>query len=478
MNARTGLARTGPIRVAVYLRQSLDAQGTGLAVARQEQACQRWVSDRTGMAVVTTYTDNDMSATKRRVRPGFAQMLADAKRGEFDLIVAYHLDRLTRTIRDLLPLLELAKDHGVGTTTVEGDLDLTSDMGRMVAGILAVVANAEVERKAARQMLANEQRAQMGKAGPGPRPFGYEDDRVTVRRPEATVVKRAYRSLLAGASASAIARDMNERGVVTTFGNPWKHHSVKQMLTNPRYAGLRSHRGEVVGEAEWKAIVDEQTWRSAVSILTDASRRTNQRPGGERARLLTGIARCGVCDDGTTVLGGSRAAGEPTYRCRKSKHMERKAGAIEQVVRQRVVDRLARDDAADLMVDRSAPDFEALQAEALTISDRKKALRAEFVADDSLTPAWLRETMGALDARQAEVESRMAHTSRAHMFADLLRANDITSAWDALSLERQRAVVAALFTITIHKGKAGGNTRRGPMPFDLSTITITERAAQ
>lgn len=465
------------MRVAIYLRQSLDAEGTGLAVARQEKACQRWVADRATMTVVATYTDNDMSATKRRVRPGFAQMLADAKRGDFDMVVAYHLDRLTRTIRDLLPLLELAKDHGVGTTTVEGDLDLTSDMGRMVAGILAVVANAEVERKAARQMLANEQRAQMGLPGAGPRPFGYEADRLTVRRSEAAEVKRAFKSLLAGASASGIARDMNARGLTTTFGNPWAHHSVKQLLTNPRYAGLREHRGEVVGAAAWKAIVDEQTWRSAVSILTDASRRTNMRPGNERARLLTGIARCGVCDDGTTVLGGSRGAGQPTYRCRgKAKHLERRAEVIEQVLRQRVIDRLSREDAAGLLVDQTAPDFDALQAEALTISDRIKAVRAEFVADDSLTPLWLRETIGALEARRAEVESRMAHTSRAAVFADLVRAADTGAAWDALSLERQRAVVSALFTVTIHKGKPGGNTRQGPMPFDLSTLTITEHA--
>ena len=89
-----------------------------------------------GHTVVRVYTENNTSASKRRVRPKFRDMLADAVKGEFDLILADHLDRLTRSIRDLLPLLDLATEHGVGTTTVSGELDLTTDMGRMLAGIL------------------------------------------------------------------------------------------------------------------------------------------------------------------------------------------------------------------------------------------------------------------------------------------------------------------------------------------------------
>src|SRR4051812_35884784 len=116
-----------PQRVALYLRQSLDADGTGLAMARQQRACERYVAERPHLSVVATYTDNDISASTRRMRPAFAQMLADARAGEFDLVVSVHLDRLTRTIRDLLPLLDLAKNEGVGTTTVSGELDLTTD---------------------------------------------------------------------------------------------------------------------------------------------------------------------------------------------------------------------------------------------------------------------------------------------------------------------------------------------------------------
>jgi hypothetical protein len=194
-------------------------------------------------------------------------------------------------------------------------------MGRMVAGILAVVAGAEVERKGARQTLANEQRAQSGKVSTaGRRPFGFAEDRVRHDRSEAAALRRVYRSLLAGKSASGVARDLNQRGLTTPSGRRFTHHAVRQVLMNPRNAGLMTRHGEVLRDvaATWKPIVDEPTWRSAVSKLTDPARRTNHT--NERTRLLTGIALCGVCNDGTTVLGASRKYrvgpgedGEPVY---------------------------------------------------------------------------------------------------------------------------------------------------------------------
>jgi hypothetical protein len=86
--------------------------------------------------------------------------------------------------------------------------------------------------------------------------------------------------------------------------------------------------------------------------------------------------------------------------------------------------------------------------------------------------------MADLERRRAEVEARMAHTPRALLYGDVIRAADPEAAWDALPLTRQRAILDALFTVTVHRGRAGGNTRNlsdGTQPLDLSTITITER---
>lgn len=343
----------------------------------------------------------------------------------------------------------------------------------MVAGILVVVASAEVERKGARQSLANRQRAEGGKPyAAGPRPFGFTDDRVTHHRAEAAALRRGYKALLGGGSVSSICRDLNERGLLTNQGKQWTHQSLRRTLMAPRYAGLREYRGEVIGPATWAPIVPEPMWRAAVAILTDKSRRTNLRPGGERARLLTGIATCGVCGDNTTVIGGSRGSGQPTYRCRTGKHLDRLAEPLESAVRGAVIDRLSRDDARDLLVDHDAPDLEALDEEALTIDNRIREVQAEFVHNDGSSPAWLRDIMAGLVTRRAEVEGRRAHRSNVLLFGDIIEADDKHAAWDGLPLTRQRAILSTLFTITIKRGKVGGNSRGGPRPLDLSTLTI------
>jgi site-specific DNA recombinase len=324
-------------RVAIYLRQSLDANDDRAAVLRQLRACERWCAERStpsvAYEVVKIYEDNDTSATKsRRARKDFTAMLAGAKAGEFDLIVSYHLDRLTRTIRDLLPLLELATKLNIGTTTVSGDIDLASDMGRLVAGILAVVANAEVDRKAARQILANQQRAEVGDPHiGGARPIGYDrcerskDEqhlpKIVIREDEAKHIRAAYQNLLAGRSCSAIARDLNAAGVRTTKRNTkrqglFSHNAVVDVLTNPLYAGKKVYRDEIVRDGNWEPLVDETTWRSAVAILKDPSRRTNHNAGGTRRWIGSGIYRCGVCAANgveETVVATYRESGVRVY---------------------------------------------------------------------------------------------------------------------------------------------------------------------
>ncbi len=264
----------------IYRRQSLDANGDGLAVQRQLNACRTLIRQRSWQEVADPYTDNSVSASGKRPRPEFNRMLADAKAGMFDVVVASDLDRLTRTVEDFLVLRDLAEKHGVAVTTVDGDLDLTTDSGQAVAGVLAVFANLEIKRKGKRQTKAGIQRADAGRPSQGgPRPFGYEADKVTIRKSEATALRAAYRSLLSGRSASAIARDLNAAGYITAQKNPWTHSSVRNLLTNPRNAGYRIYKGEVHAKATWRGIVDESTWRSACALFADPARRTNHSSG-------------------------------------------------------------------------------------------------------------------------------------------------------------------------------------------------------
>ncbi|MDQ3715476.1 MAG: recombinase family protein, partial [Actinomycetota bacterium] len=164
----------GP-RSVIYARQSLDRSGEGAAIERQVADCRKLAEAR-GWDVVEVVSDNDISASNGKARPGYQRVLTMIESGSVDRVVVWAVDRLTRRMRDLEDVVDLCERTGVSIATVSGDIDLSTDMGRMVARILASVARGEVERKGTRQKRANLQRAQKGDVGWTRRPFGYQRD--------------------------------------------------------------------------------------------------------------------------------------------------------------------------------------------------------------------------------------------------------------------------------------------------------------
>lgn len=161
---------------------------------------------------------------------------------EFDVIAARHMDRLLRRLAELESVLERCRKTGTAIVTAADGVDASSDGGRLVARILSSVAQGEVERKSARQRSAVAQAAKQGRWCGGRRAFGYEPDGVTVHEDEAVIIKQGYADVLAGESLSEIARRWNAAGFTTGQGKPWSRYAVKDVLTNPRNAGLRRHR--------------------------------------------------------------------------------------------------------------------------------------------------------------------------------------------------------------------------------------------
>jgi DNA invertase Pin-like site-specific DNA recombinase len=445
------------MRAAVYLRQSKDHSGTGLAVARQRQDCLKLCSDRSWTP--TEYVDNDISAYSGKKRPAYERMLADIEAGKVDAVVAWDLDRLHRRPIELEHFMELADSHRLALATVSGDTDLSTDNGRLFARIKGAVAKSESDRKSARQKRQALQAAELGKPQKGPRPFGYEADMITIREPEARALRAAYASLLAGGSLVGVGRDLDAAGFRASGGKPFHHSTIRTMLRNPRNAGLRAHRGDIKGPGLWQGVVDEDTYRAVYALLSDEKR---QRPGTGSARkwLLGGLALCGRCDDGKTTVRvnyrGPNADGEPVrvYRCREHTHLSRVADWCDWRVSERVIARLSRDDARDLLIDDDREDLADLRAEQSTLRMRLDQL-AEAFSDGALTASQLRAGTGRLRGRLSDVEARMVHVDRGPLLADLVTAQDVRAVWRGIGLDRQRAVIDLLYTVTLMPRPAG-----------------------
>ncbi|MBO0677194.1 recombinase family protein [Mycolicibacterium sp. S2-37] len=462
------------MRAAVYLRQSQDRSGEGLGIDRQRDDVRRLIASR-GWTMAAEFVDNDVSATSRKPRPQFSAMMTRVDAGEFDVIVARHMDRLLRRLAELEAVLERCQLASVAIVTAADGVDTSSDGGRLVARILSSVAQGEVERKGARQRSAAVQAAKQGRWIGGRRAFGYESDGVTIREGEAALIRQGYADVLNGESLAEIARRWQATGLVPTQeAAGWHRGNVKDVLTNPRSAGLRRYRSAedrasirqnpelgITGTAEWPPIVDEATWRAAVRILCDPARR--RAPVGPKG-LLTGVAVCGVC--GETVHRGGATNRKPMYRCRSGRHVSRQSEPVDAYVEAVVLEVLKRPDAALLWSD-DLPDASELMAEADTLRRRRDDIAVDY-ADGVMTREQFRAMNERVLGRLADVEAKIAAAGSASPLA-IVAAEDVDAAWSDLSVARRRAIIDALCTPVLHLSV------RGSRSFNPDTVTFRWR---
>ena len=240
------------MRAVGYARISRDDTLEGRGVARQTEDIAA-VCERNGWELTEVLVDNDISASRysRKARPGFARLLDLIDAGTVDRAVVYDVDRLLRQIRQLEDLIDLCekRNGAFGLHNVNGELDLVTGSGRFVARMLVAKAAMESDDLSRRLKRASDQRAAEGRPH-GARAFAYEPDGMTVRESEAELLRQAAADVLDGTSLNTIARRWNDLGVLTPQrGKLWNGTIVKSVLTDPRQAGLRVHRREVIGPA-------------------------------------------------------------------------------------------------------------------------------------------------------------------------------------------------------------------------------------
>jgi len=150
-------------RVALYLRVSHSER----TVENQRQALQDW-ADRAGLEITQVYTDEGISGTKGRdKRPGFDSMLKDATRRRFDVLAAWSVDRLGRSLTGLLETLQELHGAGVDLYLHQQAVDTRTPAGRAMFQMMGVFAEFEramiQERVKAGMIRARAQGKQIGR---------------------------------------------------------------------------------------------------------------------------------------------------------------------------------------------------------------------------------------------------------------------------------------------------------------------------
>jgi DNA invertase Pin-like site-specific DNA recombinase len=472
--------------------KGVDAQGTD---CDNRGAALGW---RFGPAATHHIIENDTSAFKRRtitlpdgrrdtrtVRPGFREALAMLADGRADGFMAYDLDRVFRDPRDLEDMIDVVEASAprIPVESVTGSLRLANDSDITMARVMVAMANKSSRDTARRVARARQRQAEEGQWGGGKRPFGFGPDGVTPDPEETAEIRRAADAILAGVSLRQVTASLRDRGVPTVTGAAWSTVTVRDMLLRPRNAALMVYRpgggrgprrarlytdADITGTAPWAPVIPEEAWRAVRDILTDPSRRLG--PGNTPRWLGSRIYRCGICDDGSTlVVSGSTSNGRRYFRyfCREKGHLARAAVPCDEYVGAVVTAWLAGPDgqrvASRPVQEHDGPDPLELRREAAALRERldeQARLHAEGVIDGQQLAKGSESARSQLAAIQAALNG-MSWLSALDGIAG---SPDAAQVWASFDLGRKRAILRETVTVTVHPaGKRGSR-------FDYETV--------
>lgn len=282
------------VRCAIYTRKSADERPDSQlgSTTRQRELCEAYIASQAGegwVTLPTIYEDIGFSGGTLK-RPAMRQLLDDVATGAIDVVVIYKIDRLTRSLRDFLELVDQLDCTGTSIVSITQAFDTRSSMGRLTLNVL--LSFAQFERELTSDRL-KDWFAGAHDRGIWPRraPFGYTKDasqRLIVDPVQAEVVRYIFRRYPVLGSARMLAKEMAAMGYRNRNGNPWKAHGLVMILHNRLYCGFLPHRDrEATGHHE--AIVSVAQWRRADATMIAGSQRRGAIREAKPASLVSDL---------------------------------------------------------------------------------------------------------------------------------------------------------------------------------------------
>jgi site-specific DNA recombinase len=256
------------MKCAVYVRVSTEEQAKeGYSLAAQTDKIIEFIRNK-GWTHTEIYCDDGYSAASRR-RPALQKMLDDAVAKQFEAVLVYRIDRLSRNLKDLIEIVEELTKNGAGFKSITELIDTTTPEGRLMFHQFGSFAQYERELIMQRTTMGIHKRLKSGLWPGGYAPFGYKlvDSKLQIVEKEAKIVRLIFDLYLQKKyGVINIARYLNTEGIKSKTGKKWKFTVVHHILTNPTYTGYLVRGGERVTGAH-KPIIKEEDFEKVKEAL-------------------------------------------------------------------------------------------------------------------------------------------------------------------------------------------------------------------
>lgn len=427
---------------ALYIRVSTDAQfEEGYSVDAQKEKLAQYCKLK-DIDSYDFYIDGGWSGSNID-RPEIKRLIDDIVSDRIAAVVVYKLDRLSRSQKDTIFLLEdVFIPHNCAFISLNENFDTSTPYGKAMIGILSVFAQLERENIRERTRMGMYERVKSGLwMGGGRVPFGYDYDRdknILVPNDKAEQVRQIYDLYLQGYSTTQLAAMFDVSG----------DQHIAAILDRPTYLGKISFRGETI-EGCHEPIVDEVTW---LRVQEERSRRSRNSVNTS-AYLLTGLLYCGKCGAKMRYQKWGKGLKIYCYSQQKSKpslvkdpHCDNArydANEVEQAVISDVFEKTRDITAMSASVPISVSARQVLKQKYDAAAERVKRLYNLYAADgDEL----LLETINENKKQLAEIAKAIEHEDKTNTVARQLSykkevLGNLCSLWEGMTqMERQKAL--------------------------------------
>ena len=276
------------LRVCAYARVSTDSEKQENSLENQKISYEKLICSEPTYEFAGLYYDKGVSG-RVETRPGFQQMIADARLGKFDLIITKSVSRFARNTVILLKYVRELKDLGIGIVFEENEISTMSAEGEMMLAVIASFAQEECRSMSENKKWTCRKKFEKGELMINTNRFmGYDKDEngnLVINEGEASIVRRIFDLYMSGMGAHSIAKVLNEEGVTTVTGATWHASTIMGMLKNEKYKGdsllqktytPSNHSGTVKNRGEVKQfyvsenhepIIDPDDWDMVQELI-------------------------------------------------------------------------------------------------------------------------------------------------------------------------------------------------------------------
>jgi site-specific DNA recombinase len=497
----TKAAATLPlVRCAIYTRKSteegleqefnsLDAQRESAEAFIRSQAHEGWT------CLPERYDDGGFTGGNMQ-RPALQRLLADIAEGKIDVVIAYKVDRLSRSLLDFAKMMETFEQHSVSFVSVTQQFNTATSMGRLVLNVLLSFAQFEREIIAERTRDKMAATRRKGKWSGGTPVLGYDLDsrgrRLHVNDEEAIRVRAIFALYLEHQALLPVVQELARRSWVGKCwqtrhgrqrgGRPFTKTSLYRLLTNVLYAGKLRYKEEI-HDGEQSALIDADTFGRVQALLRSHGPELGPPSVQRFTALLKGLLRCVPCDCAMTPAHTTRKGGL-RYRYYTCVHAQKNgwqscpsqsipAQPIEQLVVEQI-QRLGRDPLVleQLLTSvRQQDDARVAEWEGEKVGLERDLLRGQSEVRKLLAEVGSGATSGGvvtrlveLQARLAQIEQRLARLwgqmeAWQQQCLDQAAATEALSgllpAWEAMTPAEQTRVVHLLVERVDYDGQRG-----------------------